>query len=440
MEDKEKGKNKKLHGCVVVLLVIAAFAAVAGSLFYAFYWYIPGNTREAALMLESGRKNYEAAAALPEVENGLKDYMEASSKMNYSALKIDGDLPEKTEKVRRWVEFGIDKSEKAKAEKFLTDNNSVLEIIAKGDKKSFVIPSELPAPSVGGYTPAKSSVKYESMLEETAQFLMFSGRMKMEEGRFKDAAENFFSVLGISRGPESFDKAHFLRWQLFGRAESELVKIISLAKDGDPVFKYIMDAGRKLEPELPDIGQTLETSLYFCHRIADQVKLSMNGPGMPYYIKYIPVGFVMARELKILDTEMVKTEKLVKQDGFACLKYLENRQPDKRSFFFSVYSNEEIKIKVKCALLKKTYLNGLITAAALRQYKSDKGSYPEKLEDLTPDYLSSVPHNYTSPDGKFIYRKSSPSEVLLYCAGPDLSDQGGNDSSGDDAVFLKTKK
>lgn len=63
---------------------------------------------------------------------------------------------------------------------------------------------------------------------------------------------------------------------------------------------------------------------------------------------------------------------------------------------------------------------------AIKAYKSDYGQYPISLDELVPDYLSSVPLDYF--DGSSL-RYSKENEIL-YSIGKDLKDDGG--STGED--------
>lgn len=74
-----------------------------------------------------------------------------------------------------------------------------------------------------------------------------------------------------------------------------------------------------------------------------------------------------------------------------------------------------------------TLLDLVRTTAALRRYRETHGTYPDKLDQLVPDYLSEVPvdafcgvpYRYERRDDGF----------LLYSVGPDGNDDGGRDYS-----------
>lgn len=79
---------------------------------------------------------------------------------------------------------------------------------------------------------------------------------------------------------------------------------------------------------------------------------------------------------------------------------------------------------------KKCNEDSLVSATqaiiAIKAYKNDNGDYPRSLEQLVPDYLSSVPLDYF--DGNPL--RYSKEDKILYSIGEDLKDEGG--SAGED--------
>ncbi|HEV2327599.1 MAG TPA: hypothetical protein VGY56_02295 [Verrucomicrobiae bacterium] len=65
------------------------------------------------------------------------------------------------------------------------------------------------------------------------------------------------------------------------------------------------------------------------------------------------------------------------------------------------------------------------TAIALKRYQLKHGIYPPNLDALVPGYLPVVPLDPV--DGKPLrYRPNSDGTYLLYSAGPNCKDDGGN--------------
>ena len=60
-----------------------------------------------------------------------------------------------------------------------------------------------------------------------------------------------------------------------------------------------------------------------------------------------------------------------------------------------------------------------IIIQACGQYWNQKGGFPDRLEDLVPDYLKQVPRaKYAFSNNRFIYRSRPDSHTLMYVAFP----------------------
>lgn len=79
-------------------------------------------------------------------------------------------------------------------------------------------------------------------------------------------------------------------------------------------------------------------------------------------------------------------------------------------------------------------------AFGLAAYHGDKGSFPEKLEDLAPAYLKQIPLDIFA-DAPLKYHREGEG-YLLYSVGPNQQDDGGNgvtDYNKGDIIVAKTK-
>jgi hypothetical protein len=69
--------------------------------------------------------------------------------------------------------------------------------------------------------------------------------------------------------------------------------------------------------------------------------------------------------------------------------------------------------------------NALLTVTlALRAYKAEHGRYPERLADLAPGYLKSIPNDPFAIRGPLSYKRTG-GKYILYSVGPDCKDDGG---------------
>ena len=67
----------------------------------------------------------------------------------------------------------------------------------------------------------------------------------------------------------------------------------------------------------------------------------------------------------------------------------------------------------------------LVTAIALERCRLNRGAYPESLDPLVPELLSSPPLDFM--DGQPLrYRHTQDGHFLLYSVGVDCTDDGGN--------------
>jgi hypothetical protein len=78
----------------------------------------------------------------------------------------------------------------------------------------------------------------------------------------------------------------------------------------------------------------------------------------------------------------------------------------------------------------------LLTAIALERFRVRRGAYPESLDLLIPELLSSVPLDFM--DGQPLrYRRTEDGHFLLYSIGVDCIDDGGNDRASGSSTPLK---
>lgn len=94
----------------------------------------------------------------------------------------------------------------------------------------------------------------------------------------------------------------------------------------------------------------------------------------------------------------------------------------------------------------ETYANGARLALAIELFRRSKGEPPQSLNELTPEFIDSIPTDGFARDGAFIYRLLEPGEdpegrlFRLYSVGRNLTDDGGvenydHDPMLDDVLF-----
>jgi hypothetical protein len=65
----------------------------------------------------------------------------------------------------------------------------------------------------------------------------------------------------------------------------------------------------------------------------------------------------------------------------------------------------------------------VLVALAMSRYRAANDHFPDKLEDLTPDWITAVPRDPF--DGKPIRLKRTDAGLIVYSIGPDITDNGG---------------
>jgi hypothetical protein len=97
-----------------------------------------------------------------------------------------------------------------------------------------------------------------------------------------------------------------------------------------------------------------------------------------------------------------------------------------KNVFGSDYSVTELyKSTLRKVAVTETTRRLLITAVALKRFQMRHGVLPEKLDQLTPDFLESIPLDFM--DGKPLrYKRRPGTDYLLYSVGADGTDDGGS--------------
>lgn len=78
--------------------------------------------------------------------------------------------------------------------------------------------------------------------------------------------------------------------------------------------------------------------------------------------------------------------------------------------------------------------------AALREYQADRGSYPDTLQALVPDFLTDVPKDPLSPKFNYRYQKTSSGfRLTFYVEDPNNPEDQKSDGK-QDRIFTVTER
>ncbi|HLX72070.1 MAG TPA: hypothetical protein VKV04_20835 [Verrucomicrobiae bacterium] len=111
-----------------------------------------------------------------------------------------------------------------------------------------------------------------------------------------------------------------------------------------------------------------------------------------------------------------------------------------RNLFSAAYLHHQLLSEVMLPALKKVPMKGAfgqvaanqaVLACALERYRLAHGQFPEKLNDLMPDFISTLPHDVVSGED-YKYRRTQNGSFVLYSI-------GWNEKDDDGATALKDK-
>jgi hypothetical protein len=427
MKEPEKTGAGKKHGCLAAVIVAVAVLCLVFSLFYAIVWHVPVNELKARKMGERGKARYEEIVVMPKEQNGWYDYTEAFKNLDLSMVKFaPGGSVEMT--LISWVDTGVNSNNEMAIKTLIAKNRKSIDLVGEGHKKKTVgIIFDLPT-----QMPINSTLNYY-IYDKLFPILILSGDLELKSDRIKQAAEMYLMALGMCRGaePVAVGNLYERRMSAFGNASERLSKVICQAKDDDPVFRYIIEKLVLLSGNFPGVQENLDSAFFYELEsldgfISDKVEVDFD---LPLYAKPVPLKLLIKREKRIVGNFFLQADECVKLTETDSIVKVREIKENKKAVFHYSYLRDTMSSCFISVFGKQTICNGLILAAALRLYKSEKGKYPDRLPDLIPEYFKILPVDHFSPDGKFCYRKNSKSGVLLYSQGANLKDEGGKHSS-----------
>jgi hypothetical protein len=146
--EAEKPSGAKPHGCLVAVVVVVTLVCLACSLFYALVWYVPGDDSEARKMVERGKARHESALYLPADQNGWKNYVDASKKLDLNISPTPSPSPAayaSSENLNELVESGINPKNIGSVRKIAAKNQDSIKLAMEGHRKKTVcVPDDKP--------------------------------------------------------------------------------------------------------------------------------------------------------------------------------------------------------------------------------------------------------------------------------------------------------
>jgi hypothetical protein len=124
------------------------------------------------------------------------------------------------------------------------------------------------------------------------------------------------------------------------------------------------------------------------------------------------------------DNQLVELAKLPAEEQQARLGQLKRPSTRLPALLEALSRGDEEPEFVRVFHRAKADLRCAAAALAAERYRLAKGRWPERLDDLVPDYLPAVP---TDPfDGQPLRLRRTDDGLMIYSIGPDGTDNGGN--------------
>lgn len=366
----------------------------------------------------------EAAMAVPESDNGWVDYLKASLELKYEKNQSGTIFPD-----------GVSEKNINEVRTLVNENASVLELVNRGYEKNNFQPYMEYKKGMASKVPDFLKIR------ALAYFLVLSGDYELNQGNDRQAAVRYIQCVRLGQG--------------MGNNGSLIFGMIGLS---------IENIGLK---PLKALLNRNDVSADTCSYISGELgKMNRNHftmteivDGEMLYIEYSFDAIISGDYGDELKEYKGKTAKVRAEQAIYEQWYMETREALKGNYKESLNKIAAIKIDPENLLVleivpntakaykrymqTQTEFKGIMLLSALKKFKTEKGNYPETLSALVPGFISEIPEDGLSEDGKFIYRGES-GKAVLYSIGPNGRDDGANQAEdkeleNGDLVFLNGK-
>ena len=398
-------------------------------------------------------------AELNRVNRPVTDETLNAAPLYHEAAERYSKLPEDISLLLRKKYWEFTPEQKQLMEKWLTDNQEILELVVAGTQKPYYWRTYASKNKQNTSEMISIFNPHLNGFRKLVRALTWRARLRAEQGRYEDA---FNDVQSCYRFGRHLKGDGFLVEQLTALS-TEMVATETLR---DILSEYNIDAGtlatlqKDYEQMIADenfvIGLEAEKlSLY------DEIQRSFTADGRGgghLYIKRIREiaetcgwsgadSWLTTNFVRVLFTHPNKQQTLTAASKFydyiqeATLKtpaQIRKEQIDidkelhrlaSSNVLFSIFLPAVERI-IKYSYRSKADVQATLSIIAMLRYKQDTGSYPEDLEQLIADaYLKELPMDPYS-DKPLVYKKTGDSFVL-YSLGPDFDDDGGVENPKD---------
>lgn len=419
-----------------VSLVVSSVLTIFFIIFYFSVWRVPDNSAEVKRICDITVENIKKANDIPREENGWFPFYEAAEKLKtyrddrISQYKTDPSII---------GEHGLTKENREIMRKYIADNGEVLALCEKSHgMKSFHFPHDYEK-GPNEKLPDFRSLRY------LRDFLLLSGDIAAKEGRYRDAAVLYMNIFrpAISMGKDSPTMMGLMSNSLLNVTLARLRIFINNYDPDADTCRFIIKEMSRWEKERFPYTDLMDRSILKYHY---GIKLLKEGKtiGNESYEKAKYLALFLDREERICENFYLKDRRTASlKYGEACDAFSKDLNYSAAPISLTVLN--EYPEHRRCFEFHNSIdskYGGVLLAAALKLYKSEKGRYPETLSELGPEYLPKLPEDPLAGDGKYIYRNKQ-GKPILYSTGSNLKDDGGSDKpvnefsdDGIDLIFL----
>lgn len=419
---QKQERQEKGSWCLIAVAVISMILFLGLIVFYFAIWRVPDNSAEASKIRENLKVKLKKANAIAKDENAWLDYLKANESYNDIVEGHSSDVVFKENP--KDEDYDI-------ISKFIDKNEKTLYLTEKAlHKEYFQIPRK--------YKDGRSEkIPNFLKLRQLAFFLTLAADKYVKDGDNMKAAQLYMQCLYLGEG---IRRNTTMLYELVGIAVNQAVlkhlRVFLTESEAAPeVYEFIIKQMERFDAKHQNFQETIKNEMLSNYYDFQNIRSGSGSLGGIPRGTISKIGFFLDREERITENLYLEALKIKVAPGNykkSCkkLKNLKDNIPLLTIFpRIMMVDYKTFQHYVKDRVLYK----GTLLLAALKLYKSRQGSYPDKLSELVPKYLSKLPVDYFSPNGKFVYQKKGD-DFVLYSIGDDLKDDRGKFESDDKEV------
>lgn len=421
---------------MVAAFILMSFLVIAFPTFYFAIWKVPSYEAEIRMLKSRENKELREALKIPPAKNAWTYYKKAAASFASPDLKNDA--------ARRIFERGFVRPSRILLTEYESAWQKEIQIAHQGFQNAdrcdcamdrFVNNRSLDHRTISAFADMLAGLAY----------------MKEMDGKYAEAIRLYLEVEQIRMACVDMN-SQFLAGENDPNILPSLRDAINNSIESVDFYKRIVGKMQEMQRDFPTYGEMVENKILWSERRFDEI--DRNGikdhviydlPN-PIKVEYLPQKSIAYRERCIIRHRLLAkipppncrfkefNRKLWDMDC-ARLPPLTLIIADYWTYSHKLYNQMEFS---------RVGFNGILILAALKWYKAENGRFPDRLEQLVPRYLSALPEDPFSEDGRFYYEKL-PAGILFISTGPDQTNDMGfqeakNTENRGDIIFMLPEK